>query len=249
MPPRTLSVWRNTHIYSSNDRSTVLGGLRAGYSTTNASLYFMLEIFCTFSDTYVLQDDREQPVERDRAQLEPGNYYFVTNGPITVTDEAPLNFTRSTGVGTRSDASRQAVRDRDQGCIITGRRATLAPSGHWFVAEAAHIFPLAYEAYWIDNDFNGCITIPPARPSHGFINSVQNGILLSGEIHSFFDSYLFAINPDGNHKIACFTSATDIYHIDGYRLNQTFLDNPLRPVDALLRWHFRQAVLFNMKGA
>ena len=28
-----------------------------------------------------------------------------------------------------------------------------------------------------------------------------------------------------------------------------FLDNPQRPVDELVRWHFRQAVLANMKGA
>lgn len=28
-----------------------------------------------------------------------------------------------------------------------------------------------------------------------------------------------------------------------------FLDHPDRPVDSLLRWHFRQAVLANMRGA
>lgn len=35
----------------------------------------------------------------------------------------------------------------------------------------------------------------------------------------------------------------------GKRLDQVFLNNPQRPVDQLLRWHFRQAVLINMKGA
>ena len=35
----------------------------------------------------------------------------------------------------------------------------------------------------------------------------------------------------------------------GKRLDQVFLTNPQRPVDQLLRWHFRQAVLINMKGA
>lgn len=35
----------------------------------------------------------------------------------------------------------------------------------------------------------------------------------------------------------------------GRHLDQTFLDNPQRPPDELLRWHFRQAVLVNMKGA
>ena len=28
-----------------------------------------------------------------------------------------------------------------------------------------------------------------------------------------------------------------------------FIENPLRPPDQLLRWHFRQAILTNMKGA
>ena len=35
----------------------------------------------------------------------------------------------------------------------------------------------------------------------------------------------------------------------GKYIGQEFLDDPQRPVDQLLRWHFRQAVLANMKGA
>lgn len=35
----------------------------------------------------------------------------------------------------------------------------------------------------------------------------------------------------------------------GKHLDQEFIDNPQRPVDQLLRWHFRQAVLANMRGA
>jgi len=37
--------------------------------------------------------------------------------------------------------------------------------------------------------------------------------------------------------------------IAGTHLDQQFLDKPDRPVDQLLRWHFRQAVLANMRGA
>ena len=36
--------------------------------------------------------------------------------------------------------------------------------------------------------------------------------------------------------------------IAGTHLDKTFFDNPQRPVDQLLRWHFRQAVLANMRG-
>jgi hypothetical protein len=35
----------------------------------------------------------------------------------------------------------------------------------------------------------------------------------------------------------------------GKYISQEFLDNPQRPVDQLLRWHFRQSVLANMRGA
>jgi hypothetical protein len=50
-----------------------------------------------------------------------------------------------------------------------------------------------------------------------------------------------------NYKIVCF--AKDRKGIAGKCLDQRLLDDPQRPVDPLLRWHFRQAVLTNMKGA
>jgi len=37
--------------------------------------------------------------------------------------------------------------------------------------------------------------------------------------------------------------------LSGKQLDQKFLDDPQRAVDELLRWHFRQAVLINMRGA
>lgn len=35
----------------------------------------------------------------------------------------------------------------------------------------------------------------------------------------------------------------------GQHLDRQFRDDPRRPIDELLRWHFRQAVLTNMKAA
>ena len=46
----------------------------------------------------------------------------------------------------------------------------------------------------------------------------------------------------------CFSDNTSSFHIAGRHLDQTFLSNPHRPPDELLRWHFRQAVLANVKG-
>jgi len=46
----------------------------------------------------------------------------------------------------------------------------------------------------------------------------------------------------------CFTPDLNYCQIAGRHLDQEFLDDPLRPPDELLRWHFRQAVFTNMKG-
>ena len=40
----------------------------------------------------------------------------------------------------------------------------------------------------------------------------------------------------------------DDARIAGTHLDKTFLEDPERPVDQLLRWHFRQAVLANVRG-
>ncbi len=83
-------------------------------------------------------------------------------------------------------------------------------------------------------------------------------------MHQLFDNYLVSINPDvcfllenlqeskansykDNYKIVSFTIDGD--GVAGNYLDQQFLDDPRRPVDQLLRWHFRQAVFANMRGA
>ncbi|KAG0634204.1 hypothetical protein HOY80DRAFT_1012578 [Tuber brumale] len=233
MPSLDRSAWRDTYIYTSRNRGTVIGGLWVAEGITNANLYSMLEIFCSFSDTFDLQNESEQLVGRDQQPLQPGNYYIVTNGSVVITGEAPLIRTTSLPSGTRVASFRGA-------CVITGR-----PTGF----ETAHIFPLAHEGYWNDHQYGRWITIPPANESDGSINSVQNGILVTAEIRDYFEPYYLSINPDDNYKIVCFTPDSLDYHIAGRHLDQSFLDNPLRPVDQLLRWHFRQAVLVNMKGA
>lgn len=53
-------------------------------------------------------------------------------------------------------------------------------------------------------------------------------------------------SQDG-YKIVCFVH--DWMGIAGSSVNQRFIDDPRRPVDQLLRWHFRQSVLANMRGA
>ncbi|KAG0123251.1 hypothetical protein HOY82DRAFT_575160 [Tuber indicum] len=249
MPPADRSAWRDTHIYSFDNRETILGGLWVSEGITNANLYSMLEIFCFCTDTFVLHDELEQLLARDSEQLRPGNYYIVTNGSIRITDRVALTRTPSFASGPRVASFLDAVRERDRGCVITGRPARLAHLGKWGCFEAAHIFPLGYEQYWNENGYGRLISIPPKCDSDGSINSVQNGLTLAGDMHHYFASYDIAINPDDNYKIVSFTPELSDYGVAGHHLSQTFIDNPLRPLDELLRWHFQQAVLVNMKGA
>jgi len=58
-PPTDRLAWRDTHIYASDSRDTMLGGLWASEGITNANLYSMLEIICFFTDTFHLYDDRK----------------------------------------------------------------------------------------------------------------------------------------------------------------------------------------------
>ena len=95
--------------------------------------------------------------------------------------------------GTLVAPFRDAVRERDGRCVITGRRA-LSVRGAWTGFEAAHIFPLAYEGHWKDHNYSRWITIQPV--TGGSINSMQNGMLLRSDIHQLFDSYDVSINPD-----------------------------------------------------
>ncbi|KAI9761805.1 MAG: hypothetical protein M1840_001685 [Geoglossum simile] len=245
MPAADRSAGRDVHIYDMKDPDTVLGGLILTNGVTNANLYSMLEVFCIFDSTYFLREEHGMIVQKDSHPLNPGKYYILTDGSITISNGPWLVRTLSIATGTRVAQFRDSVRERDRRCIMTGQRALGADRGFWHSFEAAHIFPLAYEGHWVDNDYSRWITIEPT--TGGPINSVQNGMLLRSHMHNLFDNYDVSINPDDNYKIVCFD--LDMDGVAGGHLDQEFLENPHRPVDQLLRWHFRQAILANMRGA
>ncbi|KAF2183424.1 hypothetical protein K469DRAFT_710935 [Zopfia rhizophila CBS 207.26] len=246
MPPINRSAGRNVHIYDSNDLDTVLGGLVLTPGVTNANFYLMVEILFIFTSTFFLQDEDEVGVDKDDSPLQPGKYYIVAAGSFDVNDEPCLVRTISRASGTRLAKFCEAVRSRDRRCVISGVNViTLGGIDIWDGLEAAHIFPLAYEGYWIDHDYGRWITIQPARGSS--IDSVQNGILLDSVIHQLFDTYGISINPDDNYKVVAFRP--NIRGIGGHHIDQEYFARPDAPVDSLLRWHFRQAVLANMRGA
>jgi hypothetical protein len=211
------SAERNVHIYHSDDLAKPLGGLVVTNGITYANFYAMVEVFLFFSSPFVLRHedvtDSLRDIPRDEQPLQPGIYYVITEGEklpcvhgqafvelqagsIEVNDERWLVRAISLASGSRVASFRDAVRERDRRCVVTGTRATRAQYGFWTGFQAAHIFPLAYEEHWKDSNYGQWITIPPATESAGSINSVQNGMLLRNDIHAHFDSYDFSINPD-----------------------------------------------------
>ena len=107
---------------------------------------------------------------------------------------------------TRIASFRDAVRERDRGCVITGRPVLQPELGIWICFEVAHIFPLAYEDLWNKSDYSRWITVPPPNESDGSIHSVQNGMLLTAGMHALFDAYGVSINPD-----VCATSVSGFH--------------------------------------
>ncbi|KAI5805559.1 hypothetical protein DFH27DRAFT_600048 [Peziza echinospora] len=68
-------------------------------------------------------------------------------------------------------------------------------------------------------------------------------------IHKQFDQYLISVNPDDDYKVVSFN--LNPFGLDGRKLDPACLNptDPHRVSDQLLRWHFRQCVLANMRGA
>jgi len=65
MPPFDHSAWHDTKIYTSTNSDKILAGLWAAEGITNQNLYSMLEIICSFTDTFTLNDNNKQLLERD----------------------------------------------------------------------------------------------------------------------------------------------------------------------------------------
>jgi hypothetical protein len=76
MAPRNRSRGRNVHIYDTNDRSTILGGLILTNGVTNANFYYMVEILVLFTSNFELRDESNIKIERNDGSLRPGKYYI-----------------------------------------------------------------------------------------------------------------------------------------------------------------------------
>lgn len=126
-----------------------------------------------------------------------------------------------------------------------------AVRGDYSRLKAAHIFPREHDIQWVSRGFPSRITDPAPLAEVGGpakIDSIQNVLLLRSDLRDAWDSYEFGVNPDRGYVVTPFVAGYD--DIAGKVLKLDHIQDPdLRPLDDLLRDHFLQGVLENMKGA
>ncbi|KZF19131.1 hypothetical protein L228DRAFT_251222 [Xylona heveae TC161] len=144
----------------------------------------------------------------------------------------------------RQMAFQRRVRNRDMRCVVSREEVF----DYDFVTfHAAHIFPLAHLDLWRTGNWAAVLSDDEMPGSSG-IHSVQNGILLDQTIHTLFDKYLVAMDPDNNYKITYFKRKTRMPgNGEPMYLNPDY-PAKYQPSRALLKYHFRMAVLCNLKG-
>ncbi|KAH9036351.1 hypothetical protein EDB85DRAFT_781078 [Lactarius pseudohatsudake] len=255
-----VELERNVHFVDADNDE--IGGLCQNGSVTWAEISEWMQIvYMLPSNQYATfpcleHGDPEDPVGQHGAPInmqantdlvQPG--YYVVLSPeglpveIPINDEGPVPraATRSLSkVDHRSENFRRLVRERDRHCVVTRTR-----NFRFIGLEAAHIFPVAHLDLWRSGSWQQHITDDKYDGETG-IHSVQNGILLDSTAHIYFGKYLLAINPDNDYKVVCFC---DQPRFDGMTMYRNLdVDEKYQPCPALLKHHFRMAVLLNMKA-
>ncbi|KAK9233763.1 HNH endonuclease-domain-containing protein [Lipomyces kononenkoae] len=248
------SLGRDVHFYDISRQDQALGGLMLTPSITERTFLFALGILIVLAHPYeVYLRGSDTPVRPTDEPLQAGKYDIKSDSPygrVFITNEWCITRILSPTVSGRDEAFRQRVRERDRKCVITGvaNPDRLIALNDWSSYHAAHIFPLSGEDWFIRNSFSPWITNRAGERDTG-INSCQNGLLMLSHIHEKFDNFSISINPDDNYRIITFRD--DVFNVGGRLLDPVCRDpsdeNSVR--DELLRWHFRQAVLANMRGA
>ncbi|KAI5791713.1 HNH endonuclease-domain-containing protein [Peziza echinospora] len=243
--PFDRSFGRNVHFYDASVPDITLGGLFQNGSVTEANFLAMLDILL-ITETPIRVQERgsgHNIITRTNTPLGLGEYDVYCDSLISVNSEPWVQRLRSCNVSGREEPFENGVRLRDRKCVISGvvNPRSRVENGVWAGFEAAHIFPLHAEDLWINNhyDTNGVSKI----------NSIQNGMLLQASIHQMFDQYMVSVNPDDSYKVIVFDE--DYLGIDGRVLDPVCrdADDVHHVADDLLRWHYRQSVLANMRGA
>ncbi|KFX95140.1 hypothetical protein V490_04004 [Pseudogymnoascus sp. VKM F-3557] len=190
-------------------------------------------------------------IRANNSNIQPGFYVILSPAgepvdiPINRQMPLPRSVSRSlsgSSATPRSEKFRDRVRNRDGGCVVTGRQADARFQG----LEAAHIFPIAHLELWVAGKWKQQLSDDNVDVSDSGINSVQNGMLLDTTTHQFFDNYAIAIDPDNGYRVVSFQNNPQYQGLTLIR--RPNVPAKYQPCRALLKHHFRMAVLLNMKG-
>jgi hypothetical protein len=248
------SIRRNVWIEFASEPGVVQGGLKAADNLTWREFLDMLNIVFHADGGFQarLLGSMLPPITATDQPLVHGQYVLTPlcqGQQMRTSDERFYHRTHSMTLSSvsREDVFADQVRHRDQRCVITGRPvpAESIEENDWVTFEAAHIFPLALDHIFTTHGFSQLVT-----HNHPLgINSPQNGVLLKADIHSLWDSYDISVNPDNGYKIQGFHAVANEFH--GNVLHEACRQqrDQLAIIDALLRWHYEQAVLCNMRGS
>jgi len=262
------SLLRNVYFHDATNPDMALGGFFQNGSITEANFLDILGILLVLEGNPLRVQERasDHIVSRTDIPLKKGVYDIYCGGMCYISpiyyaaqlliSPASIQFSNepwiprliSQNTSCREDRFCREVRNRDRRCVISG---LINPEAHiqaniWGDFQATHIFPPEHESLWTECDYGREIT--DIDDTLG-IDSCQNGFLLDTAIHTKFDQYLISVNPDNNYKIVVFDM--DIRGLDGRILDPVCRnpDDPHRVSDQLLRLHFRQSILANVRGA
>lgn len=248
---RIVHIW--TDVSDPRYAGHYVGGLQNVHGITNRDFLHMIKVLVRDPGDCTVLDPDGDALPSNNAPLQKGDYAIRTKTVIAISEEPVLTRSRSMQEGARLDAFRSAVRQRDGRCVITKTPVAMTAASsvepeRWKDFAEVHIFPHAHESVWHRDRLSRFIdpVFKPPRFYGGSINSAQNGLLLRRDLHNAFDQYHFAISPDEGRKAIVFDGA--LRCIAGLGLDPVLLADPRRPPDELLRWHYKQAVLANVRG-
>lgn len=78
------------------------------------------------------------------------------------------------------------------------------------------------------------------------LDPVSNAILLTPSAHTLYHYRLISIDPDNDYAVTDFTKPGEFHGCRMYQARE--VSHRERPLDVLLRYHYQQAVLRNVRG-
>ncbi|KAG0127163.1 hypothetical protein HOY82DRAFT_83058 [Tuber indicum] len=245
------SLGRNVSFCDATQPDIALGGLIQNGSITEANFLDILAIILVEGGSLRVQGRVSGHILcRTDVPLKTGVYDIYSDASVQVSDEpwVPRLIYRDTSWS--EDRFTNCIRNRDRKCVISGisNPEVHIQANNWTTFEAAHIFPPEHETLWVRDSYGRWITDMDRDTEFAKIYSTQNGFLLQLSLRTLFDGYLISINPDDGYKVVVF--GNDMFGCDGKILDTVCRnpDDPHRVSDELLRWHFRQSVLANVRG-